>query len=48
MVPVVAEQLHGATRAEAWQQVITAAPRFAGYQEKTDRELPVIALVARA
>jgi deazaflavin-dependent oxidoreductase (nitroreductase family) len=42
---VVAEQLHGTQRAEAWEQIIAAAPRFAGYQQKTDRELPVIRLV---
>jgi deazaflavin-dependent oxidoreductase (nitroreductase family) len=46
-VPVVAEQLHGPQRAEAWQQIIAAAPRFAGYQDKTDRELPVIRLVSQ-
>ena len=46
-VAVVADQLHGAERAEAWQQITTAAPRFAGYQQKTDRELPVIRLVPR-
>lgn len=46
-VPVAAEQLHGAQRAEAWQQIIAAAPRFAKYQLKTDRELPVIRLVPR-
>ena len=42
---VTAEQLHGAQRAEAWQQITAAAPRFTGYQDKTDRELPVIRLV---
>ena len=47
-VAVVAEQLHGPERAEAWQQITTAAPRFAGYQQKTDRELPVIRLVPRS
>jgi deazaflavin-dependent oxidoreductase (nitroreductase family) len=46
-VPVSAEQLHGTERADAWQQVITASPRFAGYQQKTDRELPIIRLVPR-
>jgi deazaflavin-dependent oxidoreductase (nitroreductase family) len=46
-VAVIAEQLHGTQRAEAWQQIIAAAPRFAGYQDKTDRELPVIRLVAQ-
>jgi len=46
-VAVVAEQLHGAERGAAWQQITRAAPRFAGYQQKTDRELPVIRLVPR-
>ena len=44
---VTAEQLHGTDRDEAWRQITTAAPRFAGYQGKTDRELPVIRLVAQ-
>jgi len=47
-VAVVAEQLHGAERAAAWAQVIAAAPRFAQYEQKTDREMPVIRLVPRA
>jgi deazaflavin-dependent oxidoreductase (nitroreductase family) len=47
-VAVAAEQLHGAEREEAWQQITTAAPRFGGYERKTDRELPVIRLVPRA
>jgi deazaflavin-dependent oxidoreductase (nitroreductase family) len=46
-VAVAAEQLHGAERTEAWQQITTAAPRFTGYERKTDRELPVIRLVPR-
>jgi deazaflavin-dependent oxidoreductase (nitroreductase family) len=46
-VPVVAEQLHGPQRAEAWDEIVAAAPRFSGYEQKTDRELPVIRLVAR-
>ena len=46
-VPVTAEQLHGAEREQAWQQVITAAPRFTQYQVKTDRELPIIRLTPR-
>ncbi|HEU0128682.1 MAG TPA: nitroreductase/quinone reductase family protein, partial [Pseudonocardiaceae bacterium] len=44
-VAVTAEQLHGAEREEAWQQITTAAPRFAAYQQATDRELPIIRLV---
>jgi deazaflavin-dependent oxidoreductase (nitroreductase family) len=45
-IAVTAEQLHGAERDEAWRQITSAAPRFAQYQEKTDRELPIIRLVA--
>ncbi|MGV9822005.1 nitroreductase/quinone reductase family protein [Nocardia xishanensis] len=44
---VTAEQLHGADRDHAWRQITTTAPRFAGYQEKTDREIPVIRLTPR-
>ncbi|MGW7685163.1 nitroreductase/quinone reductase family protein [Kribbella sp. NPDC054772] len=44
---VRAEQLHGPERDEAWQQIVAASPRFAEYQEKTDRELPVIRLAPR-
>jgi deazaflavin-dependent oxidoreductase (nitroreductase family) len=44
-IGVTAEQLHGAERAEAWRQIAAATPRFAHYQDKTDRELPVIRLV---
>jgi deazaflavin-dependent oxidoreductase (nitroreductase family) len=47
-VPVTAQQLHGADRAAAWQQITTAVPRFAKYQVKTDRELPIIRLVRRS
>ena len=46
-VAVRAEQLHGAERATAWERIVEAAPRFAEYQVKTDRELPVIRLVER-
>ena len=45
---VTAEQLHGAEREEAWQQITTTSPRFAQYQTKTDRELPIIRLVPRS
>ena len=47
-IPVTAEQLHGAERGAAWQRITAAAPRFAWFQRKTDRELPVIRLRARA
>lgn len=44
---VVAEQLHGAEREAEWRTITSASQRFAGYQEKTDRELPIIRLRAR-
>jgi deazaflavin-dependent oxidoreductase (nitroreductase family) len=47
-VAVTAEQLHGAERAEAWQQITAASPQFARFQQKTDRELPVIRLMLRS
>jgi deazaflavin-dependent oxidoreductase (nitroreductase family) len=46
-IPVTAEQLHGSDRDKAWQQITTAAPRFASYEQKTDRQMPVIRLVTR-
>ena len=47
-VAVTAEQLHGAERTEAWEQIVATVPRFGQYQQKTDRELPVIRLVAQS
>ncbi len=46
-VAVTADQLHGTERAQAWKQITTSAPRFAQYQQKTDRELPIIRLMPR-
>ena len=46
-IDVTAEQLHGAERAQAWRQITAAAHRFAGFQEQTDREFPVIRLTPR-
>ncbi|MBK8469511.1 MAG: nitroreductase family deazaflavin-dependent oxidoreductase [Actinomycetales bacterium] len=43
-VAVTAEQLHGAEREKAWSQIVAASAQFAKYQEKTDRQLPVIRL----
>lgn len=45
---VTAEQLHGTERDEAWRQITTAGPRYAKDAAKTDRQLPVIRLAARA
>jgi deazaflavin-dependent oxidoreductase (nitroreductase family) len=36
--------LSGETRAAAWQRITQQSPGFAGYEEKTDREIPVIRL----
>jgi deazaflavin-dependent oxidoreductase (nitroreductase family) len=41
---VTAEQLHGPARDEAWRQIKSASPRFAQYEQKTDRQMPVIRL----
>jgi deazaflavin-dependent oxidoreductase (nitroreductase family) len=48
VIEVTADQLQGAERERAWQQITTAAPRFAQYQRKTDRELPIIRLTERS
>lgn len=39
-----AEILSGDQRSELWTRVIKAEPRYAGYQERTSRELPLIVL----
>jgi hypothetical protein len=38
-------QLEGEERAAAWKHITTVQPRFAGYETRTDRELPVLRLV---
>jgi deazaflavin-dependent oxidoreductase (nitroreductase family) len=38
------EQLDGAERERAWQQIVSEAPGFQGYVQKTDRVLPVLRL----
>jgi deazaflavin-dependent oxidoreductase (nitroreductase family) len=43
-MPVTAEQLEGDARAQAWQRITTAQPRYAGYEQKTDRTIPIIRL----
>lgn len=45
---VTAEELHDAERDEAMKQITTESPRFAEYQVKTDREIPIIRLIPRA
>jgi hypothetical protein len=46
-IAVSAEQLSGDARELAWRHITSTAKRFAGYEQKTDRELPVIRLRAR-
>lgn len=38
------ESLEGAERAEALARIATIAPRYGGYQSKTDREIPIVRL----
>ncbi len=47
-VPVKAERLGEAERAEAWTRIAEAQPRIAKYQEKSEREYPVIRLTPRS
>jgi deazaflavin-dependent oxidoreductase (nitroreductase family) len=41
---VTPAQLEGEERDQAWQRVIQGQPRYNGYQQKTDRLIPVIKL----
>jgi deazaflavin-dependent oxidoreductase (nitroreductase family) len=46
-VPVTPRRLDGVERDRAWKLIIEAQPRFAKYQDKSDREYPVIRLTPR-
>jgi len=37
-------QLDGDARAQAWQRITQSQPRYAGYERKTDRAIPVVRL----
>jgi deazaflavin-dependent oxidoreductase (nitroreductase family) len=41
---VTASQLEGEARAQAWQRITESQPRYAGYQQKTDRTIPIVRL----
>ena len=43
----VPQTLTGVERAAAWARITREQPRYAGYQEKTDRQIPVVRLTAR-
>src|SRR5690349_8238427 len=45
---VTATQLDGEDRARAWAAIKAASSGFAGYESKTDREIPVIRLTPTA
>jgi len=38
------QSLKGSEREEAWQRIVSLAPGYAAYQQKTDREIPVVRL----
>jgi len=38
------ESLKGDEREAAWQRIVSEAPNYGGYKEKTDREIPVVRL----
>jgi deazaflavin-dependent oxidoreductase (nitroreductase family) len=46
-VPVTPQVLDGAERAQAWQRITAAQPRYEKYQRKSDREYPVVRLTPR-
>jgi deazaflavin-dependent oxidoreductase (nitroreductase family) len=41
---VTPTQLEGEARAQAWERITKSFPRYAGYQNKTDRAIPVVKL----
>jgi deazaflavin-dependent oxidoreductase (nitroreductase family) len=41
------QTLTGDERAAAWTRITRARPRYAGYQQKTDRQIPVVRRTAR-
>lgn len=43
-VRVTPKFLHGAERDDAWRSIVDGHPRFATFEERTDRELPVVLL----
>jgi deazaflavin-dependent oxidoreductase (nitroreductase family) len=43
-VPVTPHQFDSADREQAWQRITAAQPRLAKYQNKSDREYPVVRL----
>ena len=46
-IPVLATQLSGSEREDAWQKITSAKPQYSSYATKTDRQIPIIRLSAR-
>ncbi|MDX6726374.1 MAG: hypothetical protein QOK49_1179 [Baekduia sp.] len=44
---VTPQTLSGEERATAWERITSERPNFAGYETKTDRQIPVVRLTAR-
>ncbi len=38
------DSLKGAERTESWQRIVSLSPGYGGYQQKTDREIPIVRL----
>jgi deazaflavin-dependent oxidoreductase (nitroreductase family) len=47
VVPVTPHTLDGDDRERAWQSVVAAQPRYGKYQDKSDRQYPVVRLTSR-
>jgi deazaflavin-dependent oxidoreductase (nitroreductase family) len=47
-VPVDVELLAGAERESMWSRVVTMAPGYGRYTEKSDRQIPLFRLIPRA
>lgn len=45
-VHVTPESLRGAERREAWLRIVARSPKFARFERRTDREIPVVRLTA--
>jgi deazaflavin-dependent oxidoreductase (nitroreductase family) len=41
---MVAREVHGEERAQWWERAVAAYPPYAEYQQKTEREIPVLVL----
>ncbi|RDI69487.1 nitroreductase family deazaflavin-dependent oxidoreductase [Nocardia pseudobrasiliensis] len=46
-IPVTPRLLEGEDRENAWQHIASDQPRYGKYQEKSDREYPVVRLTPR-